>query len=185
MKIVNREQFLSLPSGTVFQEIIEEWSFGHISVKFETINGDDFYYISFDGSPSSFDSGNHFEILYKMMLKDESFGINEAISRDGSFEEDMKFMIYEKSDIDFIANTLNFNEENRLKMNKKKYFDAMWGAAIVSEHALKLLELPFTKWQIFKYKVLAPLKEIFWCWVCTFGISLMFFSWFKFFSIFL
>lgn len=69
--------------------------------------------------------------------------------------------------------------------NKKKYFDAMWGGSIVSEHRLKLIEIPFTKWRIFKYKVLEPLKEIFWCWVCAFGISLMFFSWFKFFSIFL
>jgi hypothetical protein len=64
-------------------------------------------------------------------------------------------------------------------------YEVMFGTKHVPHYYMKIVEKPMTIGEIFRYKIWEPLKEIFWICFGMFGISLMLFSYFKFFSIFI
>jgi hypothetical protein len=96
MRIVNRKEFLKLPSGTVYCKG-ERWYWEQITVKRESLDND-WYYLQLDQIPCQ----NSNEWLYnseRMLETGESMPIQIVESRDGCFEDDAVFLIYENSDM--------------------------------------------------------------------------------------
>lgn len=111
MKIVNRKTFLGLPSGTVYSKCYEDDGFGDLSVKTETKydgeNAIDWLYFDIN----DFDFHDTCEERYyrinemKKNKKEYPLMLN-CVSRDGMFEDEMLFAIYDKDDVLNIIKTL-------------------------------------------------------------------------------
>lgn len=112
MKIVNRLEFMKLPSGTLYKKFPEPFAFGDLSVKFDSLthhdarNGD-FVCMEF-GDIEAGDSGQMFDRLFQMMDAGASYPLSlDCAGRDGMFEPDAMFLVYERDDViklrDFIA----------------------------------------------------------------------------------
>lgn len=108
MKIVNRQQFLDLPSGTLFREY-EPCFFGQLSVKGETLRGrlqdgtctDDFSVMHLDSVDAK---GEHESIqaLYDAAEKGTSFNFDyDGWMRNGwDLESNGKmYAVYEQGDV--------------------------------------------------------------------------------------
>lgn len=71
------------------------------------------------------------------------------------------------------------------EFTKKDYFDACYGICPVTEYNLEIIEIPYTKWEFFKWKIWEPIKEILYFCGFMFGISLMISSYLTFLPIIL
>lgn len=101
MKILRREAFLELPSGVLFAKG-KPWYFETPHVKGDTIyhNGKAIDFIHRDlVSISSHDSGEWSDRLDEMVEKGVSYPINEDYGRDGCFDNDDLFLVYEDVDL--------------------------------------------------------------------------------------
>ncbi len=100
MKILNRKEFLKLPSG-VFYSTYEPTIFGTLCIKGETIeNSGDFYMNSIVDSVDCFDTDEFVDILHNSKNTGKSFNMNfDVFERDGLFEKDQLFCVWEKKDV--------------------------------------------------------------------------------------
>lgn len=108
MKIVDRKTFLSMPEGTVYAKIPKRWIIEDIHVKYESTDYNDWYYMNFNWVDAS-DSGEAIDRLDEMFESGASYPVQNSIARDGLFDEDDHFLIYEKEDIDFIVSEISPN----------------------------------------------------------------------------
>lgn len=115
MKIVNRKTFLTLPEGTVYFKLGYS---ERLCVKHETL-GDDWYYKDFD-SIGSFSDVEERERLEEMKQTGKSYPISKSFMRDGLFDFDETFMIYEKEDIIYLVSELtkNISKEELIQMKR-------------------------------------------------------------------
>ena len=105
MKIVNLEKFRSLPEGTVFMKY-EPCVFGDLSVKGETWQHDWLYSnitynidcVSSDDFSNKLDDAENNGASLQMDF--------DCFSRDGCFDRDQLFAVYEKDDIDGLIERL-------------------------------------------------------------------------------
>ncbi len=107
MKIVDLQTFKAMPEGTVFMKF-EPCIFGDLCVKAETMERDFVAASLTDGIDAS-DSGEMADKLFAAM-KDPDLSISmdfEAYSRDGMFEDDQMFAVYEKADIEGLVKKLS------------------------------------------------------------------------------
>lgn len=96
MRVVNRMTFLTLPAGTIYCKGVE-WAFDSLSVKGDSLAND---WIYLDPSwPSAFDAGEACGLLWRSLESGSSFACEDAYGRDGCFDEDAVFLIYEKEDL--------------------------------------------------------------------------------------
>lgn len=102
MKVLRRDAFLALPAGVIFAKG-KPWYFETPHVKGETIH--------FDGKAidfmhrdlvqiSSHGSSDLFERLDEMLETGASYPLNESDGRDGCFDDEDLFLIYEAADLD-------------------------------------------------------------------------------------
>lgn len=94
MRIVNLDQFLAMPSGTVFSKYQPE-CFDGLAMKGESIHDarDFFYFDIAEPVPDSVD-------LERAEQSIESFDLDFHIqSRDGCFDDDQLFAVWERSDV--------------------------------------------------------------------------------------
>jgi hypothetical protein len=99
MRIVNRKEFLALPSGTIFLKYAPI-NFGELCIKGGTTTSDDFFYVPIP-SADCFDTAEFCE-LFGNAQKDNLFSIPldfETESRDGLWDQDQLFAVFEKKDI--------------------------------------------------------------------------------------
>ena len=108
MKIVDREQFLKMPQGTVYAKVPSKWIVEDLCVKHESTNYNDWYYMSFSWVDAD-DSGDAIDRLDEMADNGASYPVQNSIARDGLMELDSNFLIYEKADIDFIVSQISPN----------------------------------------------------------------------------
>lgn len=102
MKIVSRKEFLTLPEGTLFSKCKPVVFYG-FSVRGNSENYEnDFLYrdlITYEASDS-----NEFAQRFDEMLEDHaSYPIEDAYGRDGCFNDEDLFLIYEADDLDELA----------------------------------------------------------------------------------
>lgn len=104
MKIYNRKDFLNLPEGTIFSKG-REWFFHDFMVKGETLKNeindvdyDDFLYLDLMIIQSE-GSDDLFNKLDDMKKKGKSYPINEDVGRDGMYEKEDLFLVFEKEDL--------------------------------------------------------------------------------------
>jgi hypothetical protein len=107
MKIVNKTEFYALPKGTLYSDY-EPCFFNDLKVKQSTIyDGEkpiDFVYESLIGNIDADSSGHFVDMLDDAEKNKTSLPMDfECGERDGLFEEEQLFAIYEKNDLeDFI-----------------------------------------------------------------------------------
>lgn len=99
MKIVNHQTFLSLPAGTLFSEY-EPHVFSGFHIKGDTIDGD---YVSTLELSSEIKCDNCDEygmLLTRALDTGESLDMDfESFSRDGCYNYDQLYAVYDKEDI--------------------------------------------------------------------------------------
>lgn len=119
MRIYNRTEFMKLPEGTLYCQG-KPLYFNGLLVKGETI-GDDWYcrnlmWITADSSDEAF------KRLDEMIGNGASYPIEDAYGRDGGFDEEDIFMLYEKEDLIELAKVL-LDANEALKMIAPKPLD--------------------------------------------------------------
>ena len=103
MRVVDRKTFMKLPAGTAFQKG-KPWVWGGLCFKSDQMDND-WLYQQTDGIDAK-DSGEMFAGLDEMLATGASYPIETALIRDGCFDEDDLFLIYEVDDIDQIQKCL-------------------------------------------------------------------------------
>jgi len=105
MKIINLTEFRGMPQGTVFCKY-DPCCFGELQIKGETWDSD-FISAPLTGVIESEGSSDMFEKLIQYEKTKESFSLDiECYGRDGLFEPNQLFAVYEKKDIAQLANKL-------------------------------------------------------------------------------
>lgn len=105
MKIVNRKEFLALPENTLFAKCGDH-DIGELHIKGETM-GNDFVSASFKGY--EYEEASDFCSKFDKMVEEKiqlPFAPYDDACRDGLFDEDQLFMIYDKEDIKKIIEML-------------------------------------------------------------------------------
>lgn len=105
MRIVNRKEFISMPSGTVYSHYMPQVSEG-LMIKGDTWTNDWLYQdLLFNVEGGSSDEAS--DKLTDAEENGTSFKLDlDCGSRDGMFDEDQLFMVYEKSDIERLIESL-------------------------------------------------------------------------------
>lgn len=99
MRIVDRQTFLALPAGTVYQKW-EPCFFGETCIKGETTPHDDWYETRITGAIEHDDSEEFFERCTDMAEQGASVPMEfDTICRDGFFDQDQLFAVFEPADV--------------------------------------------------------------------------------------
>jgi hypothetical protein len=97
MRVVNRQDFLRLPAGTIYCKGVQ-WAFDGLCIKGDSL-GNDWVYLDMAG-PDASDSGEATDILGKSLNDKTSFRSETSYGRDGCFDDDAVFLIFESEDLD-------------------------------------------------------------------------------------
>jgi hypothetical protein len=109
MRIINRQEFLKMSAGTVYCKY-QPCYFGELCVKGDSIPSD-FYTGELTCSPSVIanwvNSDDIFDMLDRYQKTGESFDLDlEGDGRDGLYDENQLFAIYEPKDIQQLIDKL-------------------------------------------------------------------------------
>ena len=102
MKIVDRKTFLALPNGTIYQDYRSTCADGNLLRKGDNITTNDYYAACLSGESvvDAHDSGDFFDKFTAMEDTGASLPANfEVECRDGMFEADARYFIYEREDV--------------------------------------------------------------------------------------
>lgn len=106
MRIVNRQEFLAMPEGTLYSDY-EPQVFSGLKIKGEKW-GNDFIYQDLIVNVDCLSSGHLVDILVSAEQNRESFSLDfDCGCRDGLYEKDALFAIYEPEDVIGLINRLN------------------------------------------------------------------------------
>jgi hypothetical protein len=97
MKVVDRKTFLSLPAGTIYCKG-KRWYFDGICIKADSLESD-WVYLN-PAWPDAHDSGEAVELLEMSLETGSSFPCETAFGRDGCFDDDALFLVFEKPDLE-------------------------------------------------------------------------------------
>lgn len=102
MRLVRRQELMTLPAGTLFCELLEEWVFHGLQLKGDTfgVNGDnvDFFTKSLDW-PAAYDCGEACSRLDEMKADPAvSYPIEDAYGRHGLYDDERLYLVYERAD---------------------------------------------------------------------------------------
>ena len=100
MKILNLKAFLNLPEGTLYSKY-KTGAFDGLAIKGESSSGTmDWWYQNLIGNVESESSNQMFDILFRAEETLGSFALEfDSEGRDGLFEEDQLFAVYEDRDV--------------------------------------------------------------------------------------
>ena len=113
MRIVNKQEFYRLPEGTLFAKY-EPIIFDGLFIKYQNMcdhqnNPIDYVYESLLCNVDCESSGHFADILLEAEEKGNSFKLDfDCGERDGLYEDDELFAIYEKEDINEFIRKLTF-----------------------------------------------------------------------------
>lgn len=101
MKIVNRKEFLKLPSGTLYSRIPKsksrDYCFGVLELKRESLD-DDWWFIALTDVQTEDDSESRFDMIDKMYEGQDINNPEYSMERDGFYDEDEMFLIWSQID---------------------------------------------------------------------------------------
>lgn len=98
MRILRREAFLAMPAGTIYAKG-KPWYFDGLTIKFDTTpNGGDWFQLdpAWIGASGEEDQFNRLE---QMLADGVSYSMQNAIGRDGYFDSEELFLVFEKDDL--------------------------------------------------------------------------------------
>lgn len=105
MRLVKRQELMTLPAGTLFCELHEPWVFGGLQLKGDTIRNPlirdgniDFWVRQIDW-PDADDTGMVLDRLDEMSADSSvSYPVDSAYGRHGLYDDDQLYLIYEPAD---------------------------------------------------------------------------------------
>ncbi len=105
MRVYNRKDFLALPAGTLYCAGVE-WAFNELGVKGDTWPPNDFIklglqWVEAQGSTEATDR------LDAMLKTGASFPLQQSYGRDGGFDQDEVYLVYEPADLDALIAICN------------------------------------------------------------------------------
>jgi len=108
MKIVNKKEFLKLPENTIYCSFDKNnFAFNGFAVKLESLEND-WYYMDLTDFDNWDDSEERIENIQKMITEGKEYPLSlNCSSRDGMFEDDEMFCIYDKYDVERIMSVLS------------------------------------------------------------------------------
>lgn len=100
MKIYRRDEFLKLPAGTIFAKGKPQY-FESLSVKADSLPNDFIYrqlvwFDSHGDTGDEFDQGLRFDAMVEIGA---SFPMEQSYGRDGCFDNEDLFLVYEHADL--------------------------------------------------------------------------------------
>ena len=102
MRVYNRQDFMNLPEGIIYTKG-KPWYFGDMTVKGETITSGgkhiDWVCLNLDGVEAN-DCGQLTDRLDEMLKKGVSYPIETGYGRDGFYDKDDLFLVYERADLE-------------------------------------------------------------------------------------
>jgi hypothetical protein len=101
MRVVDRKTFLALPAGTIYCKGVP-WAFDGICIKDDSL-ANDWVYLD-PAWPSAHDSGEAIDLLEKSLEAGSSFPCESDFGRDGCFNDDAVFLIFETDDLFTLKN---------------------------------------------------------------------------------
>lgn len=109
MRIVDRNTFLAMPPETLFCKyqpcVMESILIKGDSIFFE--GGNDFFYQSIEDAVDCDDCGQMIDVLDSAQLHGTSFRLDlECQGRDGCFDDDQLFVVFEQYDVEMLINRL-------------------------------------------------------------------------------
>lgn len=112
MKIVNLDQFIVMPPGTLFAKY-KPCYFDDLCIKGESIRETrDFFYQQIVDSIDAHDSGQFADLLFESERTGKSIPMNFSVEgRDGCFEPDQLFAVWERADVKSLIARLQFTLE--------------------------------------------------------------------------
>lgn len=103
MRVVDRKTFLSLPAGTIYCKGVQ-WAFEGICIKDDSLQND-WIYLN-PAWPAAHDSGAAMDYLETSLADGASFACEDAFGRDGCFDEDAVFLVFEMDDLFALKNRI-------------------------------------------------------------------------------
>lgn len=99
MRIYNRKDFMNLPIGTFYCKI-DSGSGGGLCIKKESLYND--WYYQDLCNIESFDSQERWDFIDDSLQNGTSYEISSSEMRDGFYENEDKFLVYEKKDLELL-----------------------------------------------------------------------------------
>lgn len=101
MRIINRAEFLAMPTGTLYAKYSSLGCWGELSVKEDSTNFNDwFQYDLLNGWDGCNDSNEFMDKVLKCEKGDGELRNDlECSGRDGLYEDNQQFIVYDKNDI--------------------------------------------------------------------------------------
>jgi hypothetical protein len=97
MRVLTKSAFLALPPGTIFCKG-KPWFWEDLSVKADTLASDDFGYRTWQWVSAN-DSGAASDAFERSLSSGESIPIEDAYGRDGCFDNEDLFLVFESADL--------------------------------------------------------------------------------------
>jgi hypothetical protein len=120
MKIVSKAELLQMPKGTPFADYRNTpdmlWTtpptmiLDSICYHTETGEAFDFFYTTVD-SPEFHDTGELFERCDRMADHGDSYPVDLTIQREGLYDPDMRYIVWEPEDVQRIINLLQGGDD--------------------------------------------------------------------------
>lgn len=116
MKIVNKKEFYLLPNGTLYSKY-ERYGFQGLMVKQNTLYYEnkpiDFLYDDLIGNIDVQNSDEFIDKLYDAEINKTSLSMDfDCTERDGLYEDEQMFAIYEDEDLKCFIKKLNYGKED-------------------------------------------------------------------------
>lgn len=98
MRVVDRKTFLTLPRGTIYAKG-SRWAFEDLCIKGDTMSAGNDWSSLCPAWVAAHDSGEAFARLEQMLETGASYPMEESYCRDGCYEDDAIFLIFERADL--------------------------------------------------------------------------------------
>lgn len=106
MRIVDRKTFLTLPAGTVYAKFSPHM-FSETCIKDDTIRDIDWYYVGLDTPVDADSTETWSDTLFRAMKTGENVALDfDTVSRDGLFDADQLFAVWDHADVSQLINRL-------------------------------------------------------------------------------
>jgi hypothetical protein len=105
MKIVNRPTFLTLPAGTLYQKFIPCVTDEQLAIKAANCGDDDWFMMEISGTMIREENG--FPSFQEMEDAGTSSPAQFICGRDGCFDKDQFFLVWERTDVEALVKILD------------------------------------------------------------------------------
>lgn len=104
MRIVSRRELMAMEPGVLYAEVLEDGQFGELHI-YGGSSGNDFVIRSLM-TPDAHDSDELWERQDEMLANGASYPIDSAYGRDGLFDDDIRYLVYDEADVVSIVKDL-------------------------------------------------------------------------------